>query len=236
MLALLSANPAAADVTARYSMPSIGGSGLTVQVNSRGDSRISMGNQTAVITVGGVSYVLMADLLGSFAVKQEDLTAVMEQIVREMAGDPPATVSDQLDPNDPFTPVRAGTATVAGRTGILWTIQARFDDARLGEGPYDFLTSPDPDLAPVGQALARQFAVSTGGPSVSSGPLGVMGSLPRGLHSIIQQGTIIRMGRMLRLQSVETTPVPDSTFALPNPILTREQFIARTGLSAPQSQ
>jgi hypothetical protein len=45
--------------------------------------------------------------------------------------------------------------------------------------------------------------------------------------AIFAKGTVIRMSRVMSLESVDTKPVPDSDFALPATILTREQFASR---------
>src|SRR3954452_13751493 len=75
LILLLAAAPATADVTARYVNPG-GLMTMTVEVNEKGDTRLSQGNQFAVLTLGGVSYLIASDLTGTYAVKQDDWFAV----------------------------------------------------------------------------------------------------------------------------------------------------------------
>src|SRR5687767_15289187 len=95
----------AADVTARYLQGAGGGPAMTIQANDRGDSRLSLGDQMAVITRDGVTHIVMADLRGPYAIRQDDLVAAMREMVRGMAGDVgPEPEAGQAEPENPYSP------------------------------------------------------------------------------------------------------------------------------------
>jgi hypothetical protein len=219
---------ASADVTARYGISPDIVPNIIVQANDRGDSRISFGNGMAVITTGGISYVLMGDLLGIFAIKQADMLALAEESARAMT--PPATLGPRGDLIEAFnyTARRDGEETVAGRTGARWVV-----GLPGGEGmqPLDhsFVISRDPDLGPIGRALARQYRPANGSLYMSTGAGGQFGAVPSRLLDEIRRGTVLRMGQMLYLHDVERGPVPASAFELPAAVLSREAFAARMG-------
>lgn len=229
---LASSPAAAADITARYEFPAATGHMMTVQANDRGDSRLSFGERLAVVTRDGVSYLLMADLRGPFAIRQDEMVAAMAEMVRGMASDV-APPPEPVEAVNPYSPTEAGTETVAGRTGTVWRISPPSADEAAGRRGPDIVISTDADLAPIGRALARQWVSG----DFVSGNVGLAGSLaffPAAVRSIVERGTIIRMGTVMRLHSVEPGPVPDSAFTLPGPVLTRSQFLARSGFIAPR--
>lgn len=239
-LLALWASPAAADVTARYVAGANAALAMTVEVNDRGDSRTSMGNQGAVLTVNGETYLLMADLAGTFAVRQEDVFALFAAQARAMTSDIAAGPAAAAPP-DRSVAVRQGSEVVGGRTGTIWAVRSPGEEsaarpggrARPGEGGgIDFVVSSDPDLAPVGRVLARQLGASVDGMNRMIGP--GWGRFGAAMRSIFERGTVIRFGRLLRLESVATGPVPADRFALPETVFSREQYAARMGLSEPR--
>lgn len=219
----LAAAPAAADISARYVSPMTSAITVTVEVNDKGDSRVSMGNQMAVVTLDGVSYLLQADLSGVYAVRQEDWIAVQVAAMRAAL---PADFGKGPE-LPPYEVTEGGTETVAGRTGKVWWLRMKGEPAPPGgsrPSGFDFVVSTDPDLAPVGRALANQMGQSSAMMAEVAGPSGFMARS----DSIFAKGTVIRMSRVMRLDSVDTKPVPASQFVLPT-ILTREQFAQRSG-------
>lgn len=219
----LSRAASATDITARYVLPSIGNAIMTVEADDHGNSRISVDGEPAVITTNGISYLLMEDSQGRYVVRREDMLAVANEIARAMIGGAP--IPEGAEPRIDFDPpARAGTETVAGRTGTTWVILggAGSDGERV-----DLVVSADPDLAPIGRALALQFRESSISVGAGVGPLGLSGELPRALLAILERGAILRYGNMARLQGVDTRSIPASTFALPAAPMTREQLAAR---------
>jgi hypothetical protein len=204
-----------ADVTARYVNPD-GLFVMTVEADDKGDSRISQGNQYAVLTRGGVAWLLLADLSGVYAVRQEDWLAVTLAKVRGAMPHPPDFHDTQQ-----YEIVAGGAERVGGRSGTLWSLQ---EHGKPPSTVFQFVISDDPDLAPVGRAFAAQFFAS------ASGMGSMIGSVPAfaaKANEIFAKGTVIRMGHMLRLESVSKDPIPAADFALPAVILSREQYAAR---------
>jgi len=225
LVALLFASPSAADITARYALE--GGRSITVRVSDSGDSRVSLGNEASVITIGGVSYALMSDTQGMFAIRQEEMLAALRRAVRGtvnvLVTEAPADLQPEL------TAHRFGEERVAGRSGTRWVLD--FAGAEPVENPHwTFVISEDPELAPVGRALARQYLTDTADLQLAIGLGRPFGSVPRALHPQIRTGTLIRMDGMT-LESVDTSQVPAATFVLPVTILDGNQFLARIGLS-----
>jgi hypothetical protein len=239
--ASLIAAPVRADVTARYAM-GFAPSGLPpmiVEVNDHGDSRINMGNNVAVLTLDGIAYILMADLNGTFVARQDDVLAIQVEQARGMLdqGDHQArqgTRPARTLAETSFRTVQGGSESVGGRSGTVWGLRPAGASATPAD--IDFVVNGDADLAPVGRALARQFASSrsavmqAGLPQSSSAGAGSFD----GLVAIFERGTVIRWGRLARLESVDTHPIPASEFVLPSAPLTRAQLEARMDLSQPQ--
>lgn len=226
------ATPAAADVTAHYvAGPVANGVPLmTIEVNDRGDTRVAMGNRSAVLTVDGVTYLVQADLGGVYVARQDDFLAVSIENARTMMGPdfhPPAHPSRPASAEpEPLRVVQGGTETVGGRTGTVW--QLRDAHARPGVAGFDFVVSTDPDLAPIGRLLADQNRASREGLRQLVGTEAIDSTgFFSGIADIFSRGTVIRMGRIMRLDSVDTRPIPAADFVLPSPPLTREQLAAR---------
>ncbi|HMG47052.1 MAG TPA: hypothetical protein VK614_06300 [Allosphingosinicella sp.] len=230
-LALFAAAPAAADITARYVSGMNVPMALTVQANDRGDSRLAMGNQMAALVVDGVAYVVMADLSGTFVVRQDDMLAVMAEQFRAAIGDvqgPPR----ELNPEPAYRVVERGTEIVGGRSGTVVGLRTPGQENQPG---LDFVVNTDPDLAPIGRAIARQFGGQTEGIWGMFGPgFESQRAYAAALQSIFERGTVIRMGRVMRLDTVDDRDLPDSLFTLPSAPLSREQFAARSNPSASQ--
>lgn len=223
--AILTASPAAADITARYVSPINNAVAMTVQVNDKGDSRVSMGNQIAFLTIGGDTYLLLSDLSGVYAVRQEDWIAFHAEIMREAL---PADFAQESG-LPTYAVTEGSTETIGGRVGKVWWLRAKGQPAPAAgatRSGFDFVVSADSDLAPIGRALAKQMAASS---LMMTGVIGSMGNFSAGLTEIFAKGTVIRMSRVFRLDGVDTHAVPASEFMLPPTVLTREQFAARNG-------
>jgi hypothetical protein len=227
---LFGAEPAAAAMTAHYATSPGGEGRVVVQVNERGDSRISFGSEFALLTIGGVTYVLAADLSGLYAVRRDDVLALTEAASRAML--PPGVGPLPPAGNDP--PVRftdEGTETVSRYRGTLWVYPAGAGgDTRNFRS--EFVVSSDPSLAPIGRALAGQFRASENGLEAGIGPL--LGKVPASFLAVLQRGTVLRMYHILQLVDVEAQPIPPSVFTLAAPVLSRDQFIARVGWQMPR--
>jgi hypothetical protein len=233
-IAILIAGPARADVTARYAMGPEPNSmpAMVVEVNDRGDSRVVMGNAMAVLTLDGVTYLLMADLRGTFVARQDDAIAMVAEQARALMSSQASTRSHETPPPRLSGPdagtVQGGTETVGGRTGTIWWLRT---GREASPTDMDFVVCTDPDLAPVGRVLAQQLAASRSaagqmiGPEITNG----RGGLFDGIVAIFERGTVIRWSRLYRLESVDSHPISASEFVLPSAPLTRAQLEARLG-------
>jgi len=233
-LALLAAAPAAADITARYATGFGRGPGMptTIRVNARGDNRVDTDNQMAVLTIDGVTYLLAADLAGTYAIRFDDMAAVMGEQFRAMMGeDAPAPAAEPAAAPPAQEPVEGGTETVAGYAGTQWQLQP--GGGGPAAFPADAVLSTDPRLAPLARAMAQLAAASERGMVTMTGAAGAWPGSSRELGQILRRGALLRMGQMLRLESVDIAPVEASLFVLPSAPLTREQYAARRGWASP---
>lgn len=219
--ALVWSGAAEADVTARYAVRADGPPVIVVQVSDSGDSYVGDGSGEGAVTTGGVTYIVGRDPGGLFAVRRDDMHAVVIEMVRSMV---PGGSEDlpTLEQPPGYGPVSDGAESVGDRRGTRWGMG--FDGAVDLEAV--FVVSEDADLAPVGAAMARSFDEIPSGYGISVGP-NVSLSATAPMLGIIRRGTLIRMGEMLYFRSLETGPVPASAFALPSTILSRDRFRER---------
>jgi len=225
VLLALAAAPARADVTARYVYDRAAWAAIVVQTNDAGQARISMGTQAALIVRDGNVYMLMADLQGPYAIRYDDLMNVLraqaQESVRGIAGQ---TLPERIQ----YDAVEIGPASVAGYSGTAWTV------VQQGRTPepdsLEVVVSTDPVLAPVGRALARLTAASTTGLAPITGGASFSYDFMAAMTSIFERGAVLRLGRVMHLESAAAGPVPAAQFALPGEPLTPEQFAARTGM------
>jgi hypothetical protein len=217
--ALLCGAPAAADVTARFVPDRGGATMMTIEVNDKGDARVSMGSREAVLTINGIAYVVAADLDGPYAVRQDDWVATQNEAA-------PIRLPDRT--RAAFDIVDEGAATVSRRTGTLWTVRPHGMPRTAGT-LAEMVISADPGLAAVGRAYAAQFAASTR----ARREIGNVADFNSKLLAILAKGTMIRLVHAMRLDSVDDAPVPASRFVLPGPLLTRDQYAARAGTVVP---
>ena len=216
---------AAADITARYVLPTVNNAVMTIQADDHGNSRTSLDGNNALVVTAGVAYFVMTDEEGLVVVRRADMMAVMADAAREMTGAPDVPAGAMPELPDP-SPTAAGSETVAGFPGRRWSVAP---DRPGDPGDTTAVLSDDPGLAPIGRAVAVQFeAFEFGlgtGYSVGPGGLIIYGS-PAAL-ALLRSGTLLRYGNVARLDSVSRAPIPASTFALPGSPLTRVEFAAR---------
>jgi hypothetical protein len=213
LIALLLPTPALADVTASYTA---GSTVMTVEVDDGGNARAGIDGKFVLIRRDGIDYVVVWGRDGAPHVMRADAA------LAHLGGKaPPAGKAWKTELS------AAGDATVAGHPGSVW----RFGPA--GEPPLEFVMSPDPTLAPVGQVFARaadafgQFIDAHATPN---------GDAAAGARSLLSHGTPIRIretriepspGKIaLELKSVSTTEIDSHRFDLPGPVMTPDAFFA----------
>jgi hypothetical protein len=198
--------PALADVTARYSA---GGSTLTVEVAANGDSRFEMAGKTQVVLFHRDG----ADYLAIHTEAEGNRVARLGDALTALIGPEP------LGHSMHFVSNRLGADSVLGYSGTVFSFGP--DD----EPPLEFLMSPDPRLAPVGNVfrnLLEQFFAVEGGKLFD----------PALVRPIFASGTPVRIGSpkdasgpalLIELQSVSMDPIDPHRLELPGPVIPAEQ-------------
>ena len=210
LLALVLAAPAEADVTARFRQTD--GRPMVVEVNDFGESRMTVSN-AVYVTTGGVMYMILNDSQGIFVVRQQDFMALMAELLGVSGPNEASTGGDRV------TILQAGSETLAGRAGTVFRLGAPQHPA----DSLELVISADPELAPLGPAMAAHIAPFFETMS------GAMPGVSAAVVELMARGTLIRLGDLWRLDSVEIAPVAPSAFALPSPPIDRAALAARLG-------
>jgi hypothetical protein len=249
LIALGASAPALADITLRYRVvtpqsapPEARASAptMTLDADDAGHARLEMsapagaagppgappaaaGDRTpsvALITREGVGYLaLRGPQAGQELVaRQDDALALITPLAAGMAsGSAQTGVQEMMRQRVEILPVRE--ETVAGLRGQVYTMVVISGETR--GPPVEIVVSNDPRLAPAGRELVR--LVDSLRPIVTA----AMGGEPPvygAIRTLLGHGTPLRIGDVLVLDSFDTNDVPDSRFALPGPVLTREQL------------
>lgn len=216
----VAATPSLTDLTATYTAASGNGS-IKVEVARNGDSRVEIG--TAALTFlhrDGHTYMwvarsgeppkvidvadLKATVRDSYAKSGTDLCTPFAQ----------TTLGAKL--------VQEGTATVQGRTGDAW-----FRQMAAGESPArpELVISHDPDLAPIGVALAEEYRASTG--MMPDCPF--FRAMTEPMEAVLASGTPVALSG-IELTAVDAGPIDPKRFELPAPPVSVEELRKERGL------
>lgn len=240
MLAAGLATPALADITVRYRAQLPEGAPanvrqnpptLTISADGAGQARMEMfapggapgasAPGIAFITREGVGYAALnaPGGGGTMVARVDDVLALVSQFATPLirGGSLQDGARQALQQRVEIQPV--GPETVNGVRGNLYRIVLVNGETR--SPPFEMVVATDPRLAPVGQELARFFDAIR--PTVVS----LLGSEPQvyaALRGMMGLGAPLRIGDQMRLESVSTDDVPDSRFALPGPVMSREQL------------
>ncbi|MEA3012017.1 MAG: hypothetical protein QOD42_562 [Sphingomonadales bacterium] len=238
--------PALADITLRYravvpqtapaqvreSPPT-----MTVDADDAGQARIEMsappgaagppgapaGDRApsiALITREGVGYfALRGPQAGQELVaRQEDALALLAPLATGMASGSARTgVQEMMRQRVEVEPIRE--EVVAGLRGQVYRIVVITGETR--SPAVEIVVSNDPRLAPAARELVR-LVESLRGTLVAA-----MGGEPPvygAVRTLLGHGIPLRIGAVFVLDSFSTADIPDSRFALPGPVLTREQL------------
>lgn len=245
LAATVLATPALADVTVRYRavLPATAPANvrespptLTVSADGTGQARIEMAApgtpapgsrqpSVALITREGVGYFALNGPMPAMQIvgRIEDAFAVGAQLAQPILQGPARThVAQVMSQRVEITPV--GPETVSGIQGNLYRIVIVSGETRTP--PVEMVVATDPRLAPVGQEFVRLIE------SVRPTVVAVAGGEPQlytALRGMFGLGAPLRIGNEFRVDSVSTEDVPDSQFALPGPVLSREQLQQMAG-------
>lgn len=238
----LFASPALADVTVRYRavLPESAPANvrenpptLTVSADGAGQARMEMAAppgiaggpgasppSIAFITRENVGYVAATAPGGAMQMvaRMDDVLALIAQFAAPLLqGSAREGAQMALRQRVEIQPV--GPETVSGVRGNLYRVVMINGETR--SPPIDVVVATDPRLAPVGQEFARFFESAR--PTVVS----LLGSEPQiymALRGLMGLGAPLRIGNEFRIDTISTDDVPDSRFALPGPVMTREQL------------
>lgn len=223
LAALAFTSPAAADVTVRYAPASDGGQSLVIEADDQGRVRAEGARGQLIIIRDGETYMSPPNAEGMFAARLEDFFAVGAEMFNRLLGE-----GMQVTRPSGYMLNMRGPETVGQWQGILYSIDpvGAAPDSGSGSQGLELVVSTDPALSAAGRAsgqvfgaLIRTFAMAFGGeaPELTSHAQEVLG-----------RGTVLRMDRQFRLQSVDNTGrIPASRFDLPGPVLSRDQLRAR---------
>jgi hypothetical protein len=240
------ATPALADITVRYRAVLPEGAGaetranppsMTIAADGAGQARMEVmapgappagARQpgVALITREGATYIAASGPQPGMQIvtRMDDALALVSQFAQPLLqGSARDGVQQVMRQRVEITPV--GPEVVSGVRGNLYRVVVVTGETRTP--PVEIVVATDPRLAPVGQAFAGLFDSMR--PTVTS----LLGGEPqiymamRGLSGL---GAPLRVGDQMRLESVSMADVPDSQFALPGPVLNREQLQQMVGM------
>jgi hypothetical protein len=240
------ATPALADVTVRYRAVMPAGApanvreappSMTVSADGSGQGRIEIiapGTPAAGARQPGVALIAREGAIYIAAsgpqpgiqivTRMDDALAVASQVAGPLLqGSAREGLQVVMQQRVEITPV--GPETVSGVQGNLYRVVVVTGETRTP--PVEIVVATDPRLAPVGQEFARLFERMR--PTVAS----MLGGEPQvymALRGMAGLGAPLRIGDFVRLDSVSTEDVPDSQFALPGPVLNREQLQQMMGM------
>ena len=242
MIGTFLATPALADVTVRYRaiLPANAGASaranmpdMTVSADDAGQTRIEVlapgapaagARQpgVALITRENVDYVAFNGPQPQMQIvaRVEDVMALGSQFATPLLqGSARDGVTQAMRQRVEIVPV--GPETVSGVAGNLYRIVVV--DGETRSPPFEMVVATDPRLAPVGRAFVRVFDAMR--PTVVAG-LGGEPQVFAAARAMMGLGAPLRLGTFVRIDPISTADVPDSQFALPGPVMNREQLQA----------
>jgi hypothetical protein len=234
----LLATPALADVTVHY-RPVLPNSApadirtnpptMTVATDDAGHARMEMlapgapGTPrpgVAFITREGTRYVALNGPGPGMQMvaRQEDVLALVSQFAAPLLrGSAQEGARMAMQQRVEIQPV--GPETVSGVQGNLYRVVMIMGETR--SPPVEVVVATDPRLAPVSHEFAS-LAESLR-PTVVS----LLGGEPQAymaFRGLMGLGAPLRIGNEVRIDSISMDDVPDSQFALPGPVMSREQL------------
>ena len=241
------ATPALADVTVRYrallpdSAPAemrANPPTLTVSADGAGQARMEILQPgvpptgatrppgIAFITREGVGYIALNAPGGAMNIvaRVDDALALVSQFAAPLLqGSAREGAQMVMRQRVEIHPV--GPETVAGVQGNLYRVVLISGETR--SPPVEIVVATDPRLAPVGREFAR--LAESMRPTVTS----LLGGEPQAFmafRGLMGLGAPLRIGNEVRIDSVSMDDVPDSQFALPGPVMSREQLQQMVGM------
>lgn len=226
---VLLATPALADITAVYQVQH-GAAKMTIEVADDGDVRSDMNARggSYFLRTGSQDYTIIATPSGPVADRQADLIAATVAVALER--DPHLkermrAMPRQLAGRQFF--VEGGTVSINGRPGSAYILNPTPPSTESGTIA---VISHDSSLAPLGPALAQQFAGS------EQAMVATAGYLPPELdqlNRILKSGGPLAFAGMA-LTEVSHVPIPAARFQLPGPPESLGQIEKRLRAATPK--
>jgi hypothetical protein len=220
------AGPALADTTAVYENPAANFK-MTLEVAANGDVRGDVAGKPGVyfLTLSGQGFFVIQTSSGVVVDRVEDVAAAIK-FVAEKRFDPSilalmkADSPELADMSDLFT--KGDDIVVQGRKGTPYY----FSGPRRPDVSPVVVISSDPELAPLGVAMARQVAISASIQLFAdTSPFNLE------LETIMRSGAPIEFAGA-ELTMVSHEPIPPSRFELPAAVESREDIIKRIDATA----
>lgn len=218
--ALLALTPVAAEAGTRATYSGDPGHALIVEVADNGEVRIGEENAPDYgILRDGAFYIV-----GSYGGQQQvarmgDVADAIDTVVT-----PPIFAGILTRPPEPapLTVTKGGPVRIAGRAGTAYTVAGLNPAAPAQTAAY--VMSTDADLKPVGAALEAFMNAALLPGAAITGP--GTAALIAQTRAIFALGTPLDAGGRLRLEKVETLPIPPTRTQLPAPPARVEELIA----------
>lgn len=221
LAATLVSTPAIADVAGRYETQdenAVIDMEMTVEVDASGNLRLQMAGMGSYYLVrDGDLFVIQKDNEGFSVSRMADLLAVQQEAMSRLGWKGSEILEGHSPPSATFAPM--GEEMVGGRTGTGYGIVSEGNT----EPVYaSIVIGSDPELAPLGQALAAAQDASIKGMGSMGSMLGMMNAQ---MIELLQEGAPLRMLK-IELTDVSFDPIPETRFELPAEPLTIEQLRA----------
>ena len=236
------ATPAMADVTVHYRpiLPANAPAGaranmatMVVSADDAGQARVEMQAPgapaagarrpgVALITRDNVDYLSFNGPGPGMQVvaRMDDAMALFSQYATPLLhGSAREGVAEAMRQRVEIIPV--GPETVSGVAGNLYRLVVVNGETR--SPPLEMVVATDPRMAPVGRAFVRLFDAVR--PTVVS----AMGGEPQvfaAARAMMSLGAPLRLGTFITIDPIDTADVPDGRFALPGPVMSRQQLQA----------
>ncbi|WP_066807929.1 hypothetical protein [Sphingomonas asaccharolytica] len=214
--------PASADITGNY-VGLNNAMTLKIEVASNGDVRGATSNPNSYfITHDGHGYIIQASFNGPAVMRVEDMATVMAEQMKKMMPNLPA---DKGKDAPAWRLVKGGVVTIRGRQGIAYYSGKETSGAPIGEPIV--VISTDPQLAPLGAAMAHQFDMS----------VAMMGQVLGDSNPFKNMQEILKTGAPLvftgmQLDAISEDTIPAARFALPAQPLKLEDVRKNMGVPA----
>jgi len=220
-LALIAAVPAMAGTRALFNGTS-DPKELLVEVADNGAVRIGVpGRDDYGLLIGGQFY-LVGPKDGKVQVARvADLAAAFDKVMPPIFRDLFGPAGDQMAAA-PLQAVRAGTKTVAGVQGEIWSVRGLNDEKP--DEPTLIVVSNDPALAPVGRALSAFF--ETGMIMLRPFLGDATAAMVRQNRQLFALGTPIESAERFTLVKLEQADLAGDRFALPAAPATIDELVA----------